>query len=66
MTIAVWMLPLLLILFYVVYGLAMLLTRSIDREDITALLSIERIGGLNLGVIKRILRKTLFSLGLRE
>lgn len=56
-TIAVWMLPLLLILFYVVYGLAMLLTRSIDREDITALLSIERRAGLNLGAIKRILRR---------
>jgi len=54
-----WMLPLLFILYYVVYGLAILFTRSFDKEDITMLLAMEKRAGLNLSSIKKILRRFL-------
>ena len=54
-----WMLPLILILYYGIYSLAILLTRSLNREDIIMLLSIEKRTGINLNFIKRILRKFL-------
>jgi O-antigen/teichoic acid export membrane protein len=56
-TVTWWMLPLLFILYYVVYGVAILFTKSFDREDIMMLLTIEKRLGINLGVIKRVLRK---------
>ena len=54
-----WMLPLLFVLYYVIYGLAILFTRSFDREDIMMLLTIEKKLGLNLSFIKKILRRFL-------
>jgi O-antigen/teichoic acid export membrane protein len=52
-----WMLPLVFILYYVIYGLAILLTRSFDKEDISMLLTIEKRLGLNLTTVKKILRR---------
>jgi O-antigen/teichoic acid export membrane protein len=54
-----WMLPLLFILYYVIYGLAILLTKSFDKEDVSMLLAIEKRVGLNLSFIKRLLRRFL-------
>lgn len=58
-TIVWWMLPLLLMLYYAIYGLAILLTRSLDKEDISMLLAVEKRAGLNLSLIKGILQKFL-------
>jgi O-antigen/teichoic acid export membrane protein len=58
-TVTWWMLPLLFILYYVIYGFAILLTKSFDKEDITMLLAVEKRAGVNLSFVKRILRKFL-------
>jgi len=54
-----WMLPLILIFYYGIYGLAILLTRSLDKEDIAMLLAIETRVGIDLSSIKAILRRFL-------
>jgi O-antigen/teichoic acid export membrane protein len=54
-----WMLPLLFVLYYGIYGLAILLTRSFDKEDIAMLLAIEKRTGINAAPIKRFLRRFL-------
>ena len=54
-TVTWWMLPLLFVLYYVIYGLAVLLTRSFDKEDIAMLLALEKKLGVNLTAIKKIL-----------
>ncbi len=54
-----WMLPVLFILYYAIYGLAILLTRSFDQEDTSMLLAIEKRANINLSFIKRILRRFL-------
>ena len=58
-TVSWWMLPLLFILYYGIYGLAILLTKSFDQEDIAMLLAIETRAGVNLSFVKRILRRFL-------
>jgi len=58
-TVVWWMLPLLFILYYVIYGLAILFTKSFDREDIAMLLAIEKRAGVNLSFAKKILRRFL-------
>jgi len=50
-----WMLLLLFILYYAIYGFAVVITRSFDREDIALLLEIEKMSGINAAPIKRIL-----------
>lgn len=57
LTVTWWMLPLLFILYYAIYGIATVLTRSFDREDIALLLEMERRGGINATPIKKILRR---------
>ncbi|MCK5614832.1 polysaccharide biosynthesis C-terminal domain-containing protein, partial [Candidatus Pacearchaeota archaeon] len=52
-----WMLPVIFILFLGIYGLCLVLTRSFDEEDIRLLLAIERRLGVDVGLIKRILKK---------
>jgi O-antigen/teichoic acid export membrane protein len=54
---SIWMLITFFILFLVVYGLSVLFTRSFDKEDITLLLAIEKRVGVDLGPIKRVLRR---------
>lgn len=54
-----WMLPLLFILYYAIYGLMILVTRSFDREDIALLLAIEKRVGINATLIKKVLTKFL-------
>ena len=55
-TVVWWMLPLLLILYYALYGIAILITKSFDQEDITMLMMVEKNLGINLSIIKRIIR----------
>lgn len=57
--ITLWMLPLLFILYYSVYGIAAVLLRSFDKEDIALLLEIEKWSGINAAPLKKILRKFL-------
>lgn len=57
LTITFWMLPILFVLFLIVYGLTLLFTKSFDKEDIELLLIIEKRMGLNLRVVKKILMK---------
>ena len=58
-SIAWWMLPLLFILYYVIYLFAILLTISFDQEDIAMLLAIEKKAGVNAAQIKKILSRFL-------
>jgi O-antigen/teichoic acid export membrane protein len=58
-TVVWWMLPLLFILYYGIYGLAILLTRSFDKEDIAMLLAMEKRARVNLSFVKRILGRFL-------
>jgi O-antigen/teichoic acid export membrane protein len=58
-TVTWWMLPLLFILYYGIYGLAILLTKSFDNEDIAMLLAIEKRAGMNLSFVKKTLRRFL-------
>ena len=58
-TVVWWMLPVLFIAYYATYGLAILLTRSFDKEDIAMLLAMEKRLGIDLSFIKRILRRFL-------
>lgn len=52
-----WLLPPFLILFLVIYGLSLLLTKSFDNEDIMLLLAIEKRIGVDLAPIKNIMRR---------
>ena len=58
-TVTWWMLPLLLIVYYGIFGLAMLFTKSFDKEDIALLLEIEKRSGINATRIKQILSRFL-------
>lgn len=57
LTVTWWMLPLLFILYYAIYGAAVVLTRSFDQEDIAVLLEMEKRSGINTAAIKRILSR---------
>lgn len=52
-----WLLLVLFVAFLGIYALSMLFTRSFDKEDIAMLLTLEDRLGINLGAIKRILRR---------
>jgi len=52
-----WMMPCLLILYYIIYVIAVILTRSFDQEDLVMLSEIDQIIGINTGPLKRLLRK---------
>jgi O-antigen/teichoic acid export membrane protein len=52
-----WMLLLLFVLYYVMYGIVVLLTRSFDKEDIALLLDIEKRSGINAAPIKKVLAR---------
>jgi O-antigen/teichoic acid export membrane protein len=54
-----WMLILFFILYYAIYGIAIVLTRSFDREDIALLLEIEKMSNINAEPVKKILRRFL-------
>jgi O-antigen/teichoic acid export membrane protein len=52
-----WLLPILLVVYIGIYGLATVFTKSFDKEDIMVLISIEKRLGWNLQFIKKILAK---------
>jgi O-antigen/teichoic acid export membrane protein len=58
-TVTLWMLPLLFVFYYGIYGLATLFTKSFDKEDIALLLAIEKRSGINAAPIKKLLRRFL-------
>jgi O-antigen/teichoic acid export membrane protein len=51
-----WILPCLLISYYVIYGMVTVLSKSFDREDIVLLLELEKRTGINAEPLKKILR----------
>jgi hypothetical protein len=51
------MLPLLFILYFAIYVLAVIFTRSFDQEDIALLLDVEKMSGVDAGLIKKVLRR---------
>ena len=57
LTITWWLLLVLFVVYVGIYGIATLLTKSLDREDIALLLEIEKRTGINTGPLKRILRR---------
>lgn len=57
LTVTFWMLPLLFILFAILYGLSLLFTKSFDQEDINMLLTIEKKMGINFNRIKNLLKR---------
>ncbi len=57
LTVTPWMLPIIFALYYSIYGLAILFTKSFDKEDITLLLKIEKRSGINAAPLKKLLRR---------
>ncbi len=57
LNITIWLLPIIFILYCGIYGLAMLFTRSFDKEDIALLLAIEKRSGINAAPIKKFLSR---------
>ncbi len=55
--VTIWMLPIIFIFYCGIYGLAMLFTRSFDKEDIALLLAIEKRSGINAAPIKKFLSR---------
>ncbi|AIY90168.1 flippase [Geoglobus acetivorans] len=53
----VWHAIPILVMFITLYGFLVLLSKSVDREDVELLLAIEKRLGIDLGAIKKILRK---------
>jgi O-antigen/teichoic acid export membrane protein len=54
-----WSLLLLLILFYVIYIISMLITKSLDKEDLMILLALEKKTGIKSTLIRKIITKFL-------
>jgi O-antigen/teichoic acid export membrane protein len=52
-----WMLPFLLVTYTFLYGSCMILTRSVDQEDIWMLIAVEKKLGVECVSLKRILKK---------
>jgi len=61
MVVTFWMLPLLFVLYYLLYGVAVILTRSFDQEDLILLSEIDQIIGINTVPLKRLLRKLIHT-----
>jgi len=49
----------LFVLYCGIYGLATLLTKSFDKEDIAMLLEVEKRSGINIAPLKKILKRFL-------
>ena len=52
-----WMLPIIFIIFLVLYGISLLITKSFDKEDIEMLTAIENKTGINLSLIRRAIKR---------
>ena len=52
-----WMLVVLFIIYYALYGLVVVFTGSFDKEDVALLLDIEKVMGMNLTPVKKILSR---------
>ncbi len=59
LTLAVWMLPLFLVVHYIIFGLTFLFTKSFDQADISMLLAIEKKTGIDVSQIKKLLKRFL-------
>lgn len=59
LTIRFWMLPVLFVLFLILYMFSLLFTKSFEKEDLEMLLTIEKKTGINLKIVKKVLNKFL-------
>ena len=55
----IWILPVLFVVFLIIYALSMLLTKSVDKADIMMLLTIEERLGMDLTSLKKVIKKLL-------
>lgn len=58
-TIVFWMLPILFLLFILLYCISLVLTKSFDKEDVDMLIKIEKKTGLNLTKVKQFIERLL-------
>lgn len=58
-TVTVWELPFLLGIYMIFYLLSMILTKSVDKEDIWMLSLVERRTGINVHILKKFMKKFL-------
>jgi len=56
---SIWILIILFFLFIVVYGISLVITKSLDEEDIMMLLEIEKITGIDFSNLKKRLKQFL-------
>lgn len=56
---SIWLLPIFLVIFFVIYFLSVLLTKGFDREDLSVIASFERRLGVDFKNVKRILKRFL-------
>lgn len=52
-----WMLPILLVMYTVLYGFCMILARSVDQEDIWMLMTVEKKLGVEFVLLKSFLKR---------
>ncbi len=52
-----WMLPILFFIFLILYAFFLVITKSLDREDLEMLLTIEKKTGIDLSLMKKIMKK---------
>jgi O-antigen/teichoic acid export membrane protein len=55
LTVAFWMIPIIFVIFCAIYLLAVLFSRSFDKEDIALLQLIEKRSGINTAPLKKLL-----------
>ena len=58
-SVTIWMLILFALLFLIVYGVCLVITRSFDKEDIMMLQELEKAAGINAGCVQRIMKRFL-------
>lgn len=59
LTITIWLIPFLFVLFEIFYGLSLFITKSIDKEDINIMLMMEKSIGIDLKKLKNFLKKLI-------
>ena len=57
-TVSLWMIPIIVIIMFIIFLSGIIITRSLDQEDILMLKTVEQKTGLKLNFIKKIIHKT--------
>jgi len=59
LTITIWMLPLIMILFYLIYGAATIITRSLDHEDVALVMGMASYTNIDKQTLEKILDRII-------